>query len=451
MRRSPHGLTRVVGRLSMLALASSLLLGISTPPAIAQSTDDALAVEDARLHPSLAGVEISGAGRSDATLAYRGALARRNEADAALVATRTELAETVARSEQATAEVAAATVVRDAAQAASVELRTSLRGLAVQSYMRGGASPGSSIDLEAVDAELRQQAMVNTVSNNKVIELRAALDTVERSTATIDGATAALEELAVRTEELTVRLGLDEAQLAARTADTGRARATLADWRLGSDVAGTDIPLVVLDAYVKAAERMGAERPECALQWWGLAGIGRVESRHATFTGTRPGPDGVTLRQIIGIPLDGTNDTALILDTDGGALDGDIFVDRAVGPMQFIPGTWRSLGRDATGDGRADPHNIYDAALSAAGLLCRSGGAGLDQPEPLRRAALGYNASGAYADLVVRTAFDYAARGDSIIPPPPPSPEELLLAAIAAGTLPIEPPPTAPTPTSPAP
>ena len=268
-------------------------------------------MEDARLHPSLAGVEITGAGRSDATLAYRGALARRNEADAALAATRTELAETVARSEQATAEVATATVVRDAAQAASVELRTSLRGLAVQSYIRGGASPGSSIDLEAVDAELRQQAMVNTVSNNKMIELRAALDTIDRPTATIDGATATLEELAVRTEELTVRLGLDEAQLAARTADAGRARATLADWRLGSDVAGTDIPLVVLDAYVKAAERMGAERPECALQWWGLAGIGRVESRHATFTGTRPGPDGVTLRQIIGIPLDGTNDTAL--------------------------------------------------------------------------------------------------------------------------------------------
>ena len=449
MRRLHPALARAVGRLSVVAVTALLVVGITTPPATAQASDEALLVEDARLHPSLTGVEITGAGRSDATVAYRGALGRRNDADAALTATRNELADAGMQREQATAEVATATAVRDAAQAESVKLRTSLRGLAVQSYMRGGASPSGSIDLEAVDAELRQQAMVNTVSTNKMLDLRTALDTVDRSNDTIDGGTATLEALAVRTEELTVRLGLDEAQLAAATAEANRARATLADWRLGSDVAGTDIPLVVLDAYVKAAERMGVERPECGLRWWGLAGIGRVESRHATFTGTRPGPDGVTLRQIIGIPLDGTNNTALVPDTDGGALDGDIFVDRAVGPMQFIPGTWRSLGRDATGDGRADPHNIYDAALSAAGLLCRAGGAGLDQPEPLRRAALAYNASGAYADLVVRTAFDYAARGDSIIPPPPPSPEEVLLAAIAAGTLPIEPPP--PTPASPAP
>nr|WP_249419864.1 hypothetical protein [Rhabdothermincola salaria] len=87
--------------------------------------------------------------------------------------------------------------------------------------------------------------------------------------------------------------------------------------------------------------------------------------------------------------------------------------------MQFIPGTWRTQGRDADGDGRADPHNVYDAALSAAGLLCGAAGSGLDQAPVLRQAALAYNASGAYADLVVRTAFDYAARADQLIPPLP--------------------------------
>ncbi len=449
MRRLLPRPTRTVGRLATVVIVTLLAAAMTVPAARAQGSDEPILVEDARLHPSLAGVQVTGAGRSDATVAYRGALGRRSDADAALANTRDELAATGTEQERVTAEVAAATAVRDAAQAESVTLRTSLRGLAVQSYMRGGTSPGGSIDLEAVDAELRQQAMVNTVSTNKMLELRTVLDTVDRSNQAIDEGTTTLQGLASRTEELTVRLGQQEAQLAAATAEADRARATLADWRLGSDVAGTDIPLVVLDAYVKAAERTGAERPECGLKWWGLAGIGRVESRHATFTGTRPGPDGVTLRQIIGIPLDGTNNTALIPDTDGGAMDGDIFVDRAVGPMQFIPGTWRSLGRDATGDGRADPHNVYDAALSAAGLLCRSGGTGLDQPEPLRRAALGYNASGAYADLVVSTAFDYAARGDTIVPPPPPSPEEQLLAAIAAGTLPIDPAAAPPDPTAP--
>jgi len=90
--------------------------------------------------------------------------------------------------------------------------------------------------------------------------------------------------------------------------------------------------------------------------------------------------------------------------------------------MQFIPGSWRMLGRDGDGDGRADPSNIYDAALAAAGLLCQAGGTGLDTDAGLRRAALGYNASAAYADLVVRTARAYAAAEQQIIPPPPPPP-----------------------------
>ncbi len=40
-----------------------------------------------------------------------------------------------------------------------------------------------------------------------------------------------------------------------------------------------------------------------------------------------------------------------IRDTDGGRYDGDPVWDRAVGPMQFIPGTWRIWGADGNGDG----------------------------------------------------------------------------------------------------
>ncbi len=135
--------------------------------------------------------------------------------------------------------------------------------------------------------------------------------------------------------------------------------------------------------------------------------------------GSRLGADGKTSNRIIGIVLDGSNNTAVVGDSDGGALDDDPEFDRAVGPMQFLPGSWRTLGRDGNGDGRADPDNMYDAALAAAGLLCRAGGSGLDTDAGLYRAALGYNASAAYASLVVRYAKGYAAAEEQIIPPPP--------------------------------
>ena len=37
--------------------------------------------------------------------------------------------------------------------------------------------------------------------------------------------------------------------------------------------------------------------------------------------------------------------------------------DRAMGPLQFLPGTWSWAGRDGDGDGRRDPQNVFDAAL----------------------------------------------------------------------------------------
>ena len=70
-------------------------------------------------------------------------------------------------------------------------------------------------------------------------------------------------------------------------------------------------------------------------------------------------------------PASTANGFAAIADTDGGALDGDARWDHAVGPMQFIPSTWQLAGRDGNGDGTADPFNIDDAALSAAGVPVR--------------------------------------------------------------------------------
>jgi membrane-bound lytic murein transglycosylase B len=198
------------------------------------------------------------------------------------------------------------------------------------------------------------------------------------------------------------------------TSDLDRFGRQVADTRLEARVVGLDFTFVVLDAYVKAATMLAGERPECGLRWTALAGIGRTESSHGTFGGAQVRADGSITRPIIGIPLDGNNGTAVIGDSDGGELDGDPSVDRAVGPMQFIPTSWRSLGRDGNDDGRADPQNMYDAALAAANLLCRS--QRLDTDGGMRSAFLRYNNSSAYAALVLERTHRY---DQFVIPPVP--------------------------------
>ena len=104
----------------------------------------------------------------------------------------------------------------------------------------------------------------------------------------------------------------------------------------------------------------------------------------------------------------------MIRDTDGGALDGDTAFDRAVGPMQFIPGTWKTFAKDGNNDGVASPHNVFDAAVAAGNYLC-AGGGDLSQPAAQRAALLRYNRSDAYGALVLRWAAAYGA-GVSVIP-----------------------------------
>lgn len=199
-------------------------------------------------------------------------------------------------------------------------------------------------------------------------------------------------------------------QLATSTVAQGEAaipvlQQQLVEARRVAAVVGTDLPLVVFEAYLRGARGAAADSPGCNITWPLLAGIGRVESRHGTFGGNRVLPDGSVSGQIIGIPLNGENDTRVIEDSDGGALDGDPEFDRAVGPMQFIPTTWAAFARDGNGDGVADPHHLFDATRAAAAYLCRAG----DLADPATKAAaiLSYNRSESYRDTVLGYEAQY--------------------------------------------
>ncbi|GAA3656707.1 hypothetical protein GCM10022224_019750 [Nonomuraea antimicrobica] len=117
-----------------------------------------------------------------------------------------------------------------------------------------------------------------------------------------------------------------------------------------------------LELYKAAATRCPG------LSWTVLAAIGQVESGH----GRNNGP------------------------SSAGAL----------GPMQFMPATWKAYGVDGDGDGKKDIWSAYDAVPGAANYLCanKAGQGG----EKLRKAIWFYNHSWDYVNKVMGIAAAYA-------------------------------------------
>ncbi|GAA1968369.1 hypothetical protein GCM10009798_31070 [Nocardioides panacihumi] len=171
-------------------------------------------------------------------------------------------------------------------------------------------------------------------------------------------------------------------------------------------VSTTAIPPVALAAYQRAATVMNTADPACHLDWSLIAGIGLVESGHGTHGGSQLSADGRATPAIVGPSLTGLAGTMLVTDTDGGRLDGDTRFDHAVGPMQFLPSTWATVGVDADGDGQRDPQDINDAALAAGVYLC-SGPEDLATGAGQQAALLRYNHSPSYVATVMRVAAQY--------------------------------------------
>jgi membrane-bound lytic murein transglycosylase B len=168
-----------------------------------------------------------------------------------------------------------------------------------------------------------------------------------------------------------------------------------------------EMPVGALEAYGYAAKVAEVENPSCHLGWTTLAGIGMVESHNGTYGGASIAPNGDVRPLIRGVRLDGSNGNLRIVDSGAGSADNPRFA-QAMGPMQFIPETWRLYGVDAHNDGVMSPDNFDDAALSAAGYLCFRGG-NLATPKGWVAALRAYNRSDLYARTVRDWATAYAA------------------------------------------
>lgn len=143
------------------------------------------------------------------------------------------------------------------------------------------------------------------------------------------------------------------------------------------------------------------------LRWQLVAAIGEVESGHGTYGSAGLDEEsGEATRWIFGPPLDGTSGTQRVPVGEWlgwWGLAGPW--EQAVGPMQFRAPTFARWAVDADRDGEANPHDLDDAAVTAANFLCQ-GQEGSITDE--RAAVLRYNNSAAYADEVVALADQIA-------------------------------------------
>lgn len=88
----------------------------------------------------------------------------------------------------------------------------------------------------------------------------------------------------------------------------------------------------------------------------------------------------------------------------------------AMGPAQFMPGTWATWGRDADGNGRADPFDIGDAVTAQGRMMCSLIGQAKSSAltGDVRRLALaGYNAGWGRVEQFGGVPPESFARGET--------------------------------------
>lgn len=357
---------------------------------------------------ALRAIEVDSPGFRDATAGYirvatAMADAQRRHRDAAH-----RLGELRVEQRHLTAALAAATAREAAYGAQHRRVKAALEDQIVALFIDGGETRELEAILSMENATEPQRRRVLseaalTVLQRDERELRTLVDDASADRVRL---VAERSDNAVRVSDTAAARDSAIADAAALVPQLADVRTELEIERAMAEVVGADFALVALDAYQRAARTVNEDRTECALEWWAVAGISRVEGRHGTYGRSTLDALGNTTSRIIGIQLNGERETAVIKDSDDGELDGDPNFDRAVGPMQFIPSTWRRHAADGNGDVVEDPHNLYDAALAAGNYLCKASTA-LNTDDGLRRAYFSYNHSVAYVDNVLRWAHSY--------------------------------------------
>jgi Transglycosylase SLT domain len=169
-------------------------------------------------------------------------------------------------------------------------------------------------------------------------------------------------ELAALAERASTLAAAQAAAVLAAERAAEAARASLAAAAAGGNARARPAPEAYQDLYVRAAQTCAGMTPAL------LSAVGQVESGH----GINVGP------------------------SSAGAL----------GPMQFLPGTFAEFGVDGDRDGDKDVFDPADAVFSAAKFLC--GGGGGDRAA-VSRALFRYNHAQWYVTLVLDIAGQLTA------------------------------------------
>lgn len=353
-------------------------------------------VPDESLDPRILSLELGGTRWHSALTELDASLFEHQALERGLERSRRELIEVRVDLRLVTADHRDAERVSNDLDTDIAEARAVLEAGAIARFVRSGETESDIIaSVEKPTEGARRLQLSAEASDLQMKRWRNLTNRAEQMSSELSELGGRKLELQTRERALVSHISSARATLPGAQDRIANAIDAVRDGRRHADIPDTDIPVTALDAYLNAEVLLAESAPECGIEWWMIAGVGRIESRHGELGGRHLDANGLSSTKITGIALDGGPDVRAIVDTDGGRLDGDSVWDRAVGPMQFIPETWSNHGRDGNGDRTADPHNIYDAAYSSGRHLCYLGG-DLTSATGLERAYFGYNTSDAY-------------------------------------------------------